>query len=106
MPDKTRLYNFKGIKYGIWTIGIYSLLFLLMLKFRPSLLAVLNSGSGPIIWYIILRILPFVVAFIFLVTGYSAIKGDKAQILPSIIHGIALIALLTNLFQAFLVWGF
>lgn len=105
MQDQTRSY--KGIKYGIWTIGAYALLFLLMLELRPSLREIFNSGIGQVtaIWYIILRLLPLGVAFIFLITGYSALKGDRSQIFPSIVHGIALAALLTNLFQAFVVFG-
>ena len=103
---KTGTYNFNGIRYGMWTIGVYALIFLLIFEFRPSLRAFLNQGSGPIIWYIVLRLLPFIVAFVFLITGYSAIKGDKTQIFPAIIHGIALVALLTNLFQAMAIGGF
>lgn len=109
MQDKTRSYNLKGIKYGMWTIGVYVLLFLAMLELRPSLRAVFlnpENGSVTIIWYIILRLLPFIVAFIFLITGYSALKGDRSQIFPSIVHGIALVALWTDLFQAFVVFGF
>ena len=108
MQDKTRSYNLKGIKYGMWTIGVYALLFLFMLEVRPSLQRILHSENGSVtmIWYIILKLLPFVVTFIFLVTGYSALKGDKSQIFPSIVHGIVLVALWANLFQAFVVFGF
>ena len=92
----------------MWTIAAYALIFLLLVEFRPSLRAIFNSKIGQItiVWYIILRLLPLFVGFIFLITGYSALKGDKSQIFPSIVHGIALAALLTNLFQAFVFLDF
>jgi len=98
--------SFKRIRYGLWTIGIYVVLFFLMLVFRPSLQVILNMGSGPLIWYIILRLLPLIVGFIFLITGYSALKGDKSQVFPAIVHGVVLVILLADLFQAFVVFGF
>ncbi len=85
----------KGIRYGAWTIVVYALIFFLLRAltlsmydffFRPGTWASWHIG----IWYIIFQLFPFVVGFIFLVTGYSALKGDKAQIIPAIIHGVIL----------------
>src|SRR5262245_47424577 len=110
MQTHPKSYNPKGIKYGLLTIADYAVLFSLLLLFRPAHNSNLITGLSTLdkylimILYIILRVLPFIVGFLFLITGYSALKGDKTQIFPSIVHGLALAALLTNIFQAFVVF--
>lgn len=97
MANKVRSNHIKGAKYGMWTVLFYILAFLVWRALVPSSLLGLISGSG--IWYIIYQLMPFLAALLFLVTGYSALKGDRPQVLPAIIHGIVLAFLISLRFS-------
>lgn len=101
---KTGTVSHPHLKYGFWTIGSYILVYLLFLVFRPTLWNFLEQHVGALIWAILLQLLPFMVGFIFLITGYAALKGDRTQIFPAIVHAFALITLLTGIFQARLIF--
>ena len=93
MVNTLRSNHIKGVKYGVWTVVFYIFVFLVWRALLPSSFFDLFFGEG--IWYIMYRLMPFLTALIFLVTGYSALKGDRSQVIPAIIHGIVLAFLIT-----------
>jgi uncharacterized membrane protein len=80
----------KSIRYGLWTIAVYAIIGGVFFITRPQPQTLMEVLIGSPYWSAFFRLFPFLVGFVLLVTGYSAIKGDRSQIIPAIVHGVVL----------------